>query len=78
MFYDRDHEDMEAVKTAKATELAIQLHKDFRATFKAMHRGGLIHTSTAQGHDHGWAGCNRKDYFLQRAKRVLLSNAESA
>jgi hypothetical protein len=22
-------------------------------------------------HDHGWAGCNKKKYFIRRARRVL-------
>jgi hypothetical protein len=55
----------------KVEMLAHELHKDYRAAFKAMHSGGLVHTSTAQGHDHGWMHCNRKNYFRKRAKGIL-------
>jgi hypothetical protein len=52
-------------------ELAKVLHANYRAAFKAMNRCHVTHTPNANGHDHGWKGCNRKDYFRQRAKRIL-------
>lgn len=44
-------------------ELAIQMHKDYRAASKAL--------SKRPNHDHGWDGCNNQLYFLRRAKRKL-------
>lgn len=65
--------------------LAQQMHRDFRAALKAMTKyPGFVaadcqHCNAPEiiSHDHGWSGCHGKDYFLQRAKRVLLSNAKS-
>ncbi|VVB51710.1 Uncharacterised protein [uncultured archaeon] len=56
---------------AQIEHVAQQMHKDYRAAFKALHRGGLVHTSTAQSHDHGWSNCHRKQYFLRRARKRL-------
>ena len=51
-------------------QLAEELHKFYRAAFKAMTKMGLAsRTSLAQpmSHDHGWSHCNKKKYFLRRA-----------
>lgn len=46
-------------------QLAIELHKDYRAASKFLRVDGL--------HDHGWAHCTCKRYFRQRAARKLPS-----
>lgn len=63
--------------------LAEQLHKEYRAAFKALHsgRGSFMGvgrvvskgTGCHSQHDHGWEHCHRKDYFLRRARRWMES-----
>lgn len=45
--------------------LAKELHKDYRAARKA------LGDTRWDAHDHGWAHCNRKDYFRKRATAKL-------
>lgn len=47
--------------------LAEQLHREYRAAFKALHKG------ERSRHDHGWEHCHRKNYFLRRADRWLAT-----
>ena len=60
-------------------KLAEELHKLYRAAFKALHSGkgsfmgvGKVQSKAGSGchngHDHGWSHCNKKKYFLNRAR----------
>lgn len=61
--------------------LAEQLHREYRAAFKALHsgRGSFMGvgrvvskgTGCHSQHDHGWEHCHRKDYFRHRAERLF-------
>jgi hypothetical protein len=64
--------------------LAEQLHKEYRAAFKALHSGrgsfmgvGRVVSKDATDcrsqHDHGWAHCHRQKYFRRRAERWLAA-----
>jgi hypothetical protein len=79
-----DYQKMAGFKAIEPTAeyLAEQLHREYRAAFKALHSGrgsfmGVGRVVSKQGtgcrsqHDHGWEHCHRKDYFLRRAKRIL-------
>lgn len=48
------------------TKLAESLHKDFRAACKA--------TGTKTAHNHGWAACHTKAWFIRRAGKILAEN----
>lgn len=51
---------------------AEELHKTYRAAFKALHQGGtrfVDGTGCSAEHDHGFSSCGRKPYFLRRAVR---------
>lgn len=58
-------------KAENVDALAAQLHKDYRAMVKAMHRGVFGRTADLKMHDHGWQACHKKAYFRQRAERQL-------
>jgi hypothetical protein len=58
-------------------QLAMDIHRHYRAAFKALHTGrnvpgqvGLPHNCIHE-HDHGWTTCHNKKYFRQRAAREL-------
>lgn len=56
--------------------LAKELHSTYRAAFKALHKDAnrfACHecSGCVNEHDHGWAGCHRQNYFIQRAKHVI-------
>lgn len=64
-------------------QLAEELHKFYRAAFKALHgttRPIGQFQCDAPGHDHGWSHCNKKKYFLRRAEILLrdLTGEEQA
>lgn len=48
--------------------LAMELHKNYRAAYKAM--TGCVGIGA---HDHGWKACRRQDYFRARAKGLIES-----
>lgn len=50
--------------------LAMQMHREYRAAYKALGTRRLGYDDSL--HDHGWEACHRKDYFLNRARRLLL------
>ena len=52
--------------------LAEELHKFYRAAFKALHSASCF-IKCSGAHDHGWSHCNKKKYFLNRA-RILQKN----
>lgn len=54
-------------------QLAEELHKFYRAAFKALHgttRPIGQFQCDAPGHDHGWDHCNKKQYFRRRAEML--------
>lgn len=55
-------------------KIAENLHKEFRATDKALgdHTGGF-----SEPHDHGWKDCDKKEYFRRRAKRWVRRFAKA-
>ena len=59
--------------------LAEELHKQYRAAFKALHRPSG--TRYLNEHDHGWLACHKRTYFLRRAalliKRASVINPET-
>jgi hypothetical protein len=72
--------------------LASQLHREYRAAFKALHSGrgsfmGVGRVRSKSGtdclseHDHGWTKCHRQKYFLRRAamlvKRAAIISPET-
>lgn len=75
--------------TIRVEALAEELHKTYRAAFKAFHNetvqdhmksidhltGALYGGSHActKDHDHGWSHCNKKKYFRSRAQKLLQS-----
>lgn len=72
----------------RVEQIAMQLHAEYRAAFKALHTGrnkpGHIGTpkNCIDEHDHGWANCHKKKYFLRRAanldKQVFVSAEHAA
>lgn len=54
-------------------QLAEELHKFYRAAFKALSVHGEYPdmTESCKGHDHGWSHCNKQKYFQNRA-RILM------
>lgn len=56
---------------------AEQMHRDYRAAFKALHvgRNRPGHVGAPKNcipeHDHGWAKCHKRNYFRRRAKRQI-------
>jgi hypothetical protein len=58
----------------RVEQLAMDMHRHYRATFKALHRIkrqiGQFQCD-APNHDHGWQECSNKKYFRQRAVREL-------
>jgi len=63
-------------------QLAAQLHREYRAAFKALHSGcgsfmgvGRVRSKNGTGchneHDHGWTKCHRQKYFLRRAAMLI-------
>lgn len=66
---------------SKVVRLAQQMHSDYRAAFKTLHvgRNRLGHIGAPKNciheHDHGWTNCHRQDYFIRRARMVLIAQA---
>lgn len=62
---------------SEVEDLAEQLHRDFRAAFKALHTGRNkpghigVPKNCINEHDHGWSKCHRKNYFRHRAQRQI-------
>lgn len=61
-------------------ELAKFMHQNYRAAFVALHgRGsfmGVGHVGKGEcrnEHDHSWESCHKKQYFLNRATRILVA-----
>jgi hypothetical protein len=52
--------------------LAAELHRQYRATEKAMHRDGTksSHPNCFM-HDHGFASCSKQKYFRKRARLIM-------
>lgn len=55
-------------------QLAEELHKFYRAAFKALHHGASDMPCSGSGHDHGWDHCNKKAYFRRRAENLASSD----
>lgn len=69
-------------------ELAIELHRQYRAAEKALNRaktvwrkGKQIPNPNLLLHDHGWSACGKQKYFRKRAalvmKRAACANPET-
>lgn len=52
-------------------EFAKELHANYRAAFKALHKYDVCSYACRDQHDHGWVRCHKKAYFIRRAKHVL-------
>jgi hypothetical protein len=60
-------------------DCAIELHKFYRAAIKALHRPADEQCHFACGlHDHGFAHCSKKAYFLKRAAMLLAAPGRKA
>lgn len=63
------------VRKDAVEELAKVLHAEYRASFNSLHteqssRAGTRWAYSKNEHNHGWAGCHKKDYFRRRADRI--------
>lgn len=78
---------MNSTQQPVAELIAQELHRNYRAAFKALHTGrnkpgsiGAPKNCTSE-HDHGWDTCGKKDYFRGRAelliKRAHVENPET-
>jgi hypothetical protein len=54
-----------------AERLAVELHRQYRAAEKALRCTDEVGKRPYWQHDHGWQGCHRKEYFIQRAERII-------
>lgn len=59
-------------------ELAIELHRQYRAAEKALNRtktvwrkGKQIPNPNLLLHDHGWSACGKHKYFRKRAALIM-------
>jgi len=53
-------------------QLAQQLHREYRAAEKALRCTDVAGERPYLQHDHGWEGCHKKQYFRQRASRLMV------
>ncbi len=71
-------------KLTTAELLARELHRQYRAAFKALHTGrnksgsiGAPKNCIAE-HDHGWDACGKQTYFLRRANLMVKRASDRA